>query len=395
MERADLVSLLTPDGMALLDELAEHDSAGDVVKAVSRLRKAGHDPAVVAAALTQSRLRAHGRAKFGEFADRMLFTQAGLEQATRIRAAAMHAGRYLAGDLTRVADLGCGIGGDAMAMAAMQISVTAVDADEVTAAIATHNLAPFDSAHVVHGRAEDTDLSGVDAVFFDPARRTSGHSETTRLTDPTDYSPALETVFDIARRYPTGVKLGPSFDRNLIPDDVEAQWVSVDGSVVELMLWSGALARDGITRAALVLSDEGSPEMTAAEDSPDEPVRKLGAFLYEPDGAVIRARLIGDLARELEAAPISDGIAYLSGDTQSSTPFATCFRVVEQLPLDEKVLRRWVKGNAIGTLEIKKRGVDIDPAAFRKRLNPRGSRSATLILTRVGGRHTALVAERV
>ncbi|QPZ39190.1 class I SAM-dependent methyltransferase [Paramicrobacterium chengjingii] len=395
MERADLVSLLTPDGMALLDELAEQGSAGDIVATVTRLRKAGHDPDVVAAALTQSRLRVRGRGKFGEFADRMLFTQAGLEQATRIRAAAMHAGRYLANDLTKVADLGCGIGGDAMAMAAMQISVTAVDADEVTAAIATHNLAPFESAHVLHGSAEDADLSDVSAVFFDPARRTSGHTETTRLSNPDDYSPALDTVFDVARRYPTGIKLGPGFDRDLIPADMEAQWVSVDGSVVELMLWSGALARDGITRAALVLSDDGSPEMTASEDSPDEPVRELGAFLYEPDGAVIRARLIGDLARAVGAGPISDGIAYLTGDSESATPFATCFRIIEQLPLDEKVLRRWVKGNDIGTLEIKKRGVDIDPAAFRKRLNPRGSRSATLILTRVGGRHAALVTERL
>ncbi|GAB2509309.1 THUMP-like domain-containing protein [Paramicrobacterium agarici] len=395
MERAELASLLTPDGMALLDELAGQDTAGDIVATVTRLRKAGHDPDLVAAALTQSRLRARARVKFGEFAERMLFTQAGLEQATRIRAAAMHAGRYLASNLSRVADLGCGIGGDAMAMAAMQIAVTAVEADEVTAAIATHNLAPFASAHVVRGRAEDADLSDVDAVFFDPARRTSGHAETTRLTDPADYSPHLDTVFEVARRLPTGIKLGPGFDRDLIPDDMEAQWVSVDGSVVELMLWSGSLARDGITRAALVLSDDGSPELTAAADSADEPVRDLGAVLYEPDGAVIRARLIGDLARQLEAGPISEGIAYLTSDAHTATPFASAFRVVERLPLDEKVLRRWVKGNDIGTLEIKKRGVDIDPAAFRKRLNPRGTASATLVLTRVAGRHTALVVERV
>ncbi|MCW4457605.1 class I SAM-dependent methyltransferase [Microbacterium sp. MPKO10] len=394
MERAELVSLLTPDGMTLLDELAEQGTAGDIVQTVTRLRKAGHDPQLVAAALTQARLRARGRVKFGEFADRMLFTQAGLEQATRLRAAAMHAGRYVAQGLTRVADLGCGIGGDAMAMAAMQIAVTAVETDEVTAAIATHNLAPFAEAHVIHGRAEDAELGDVDAVFFDPARRTSGHAETQRLTDPSDYSPSLDHVFDVARRLPTGVKLGPGFDRDQIPNDVEAQWVSVDGSVVELMLWSGVLAREGVGRAALVLSDEGSPELTATADSEDEPVRALGTYLYEPDGAVIRARLIGDLARTLNAGPISDGIAYLSSDERHDTPFATTFRIIEQLPLDEKVLRRWVKGNDIGTLEIKKRGVDIDPAAFRTRLHPRGRTQATIVLTRVAGRHTALVVER-
>lgn len=395
MERDELALLLSPTGLELLDELAEKGTAEDLVATVSRLRKAGHDPRLVAAALTQSRLRARGGAKFGEFASRMLFTQAGLEQATRIRAAAMHAGRYVQAGLTRVADLGCGIGGDAMALAAMQVEVTAADADEMTAAVATHNLAPFSSAHVIHARAEDIVLDDVDAVYFDPARRTAGHSDTARLTNPADYSPGLDLVFDVAGRLPTGVKLGPGFDRDLIPDTMEAQWVSVDGSVVELMLWSGALARDGIHRAALVLTDDGSFELTASADTEDEPVRPLGEYLYEPDGAVIRARLIGDLARSIHAGPVSVGIAYLTGDELHETPFATAFRVRESLPLHEKSLRRWVADNDIGTLEIKKRGVDIDPAVFRKRLNPRGTASATLILTRVDGRHVALVAERV
>lgn len=395
MERAELVSLLTPTGLALLDEVADQGDAKDLVATVSALRKAGHDPQLVSAALTQSRLRAHARVKFGEFAARMLFTQAGLEQATRLRVAAMHAGRYEREGLRRVVDLGCGIGGDAMALAALDREVTAVDADEVTATIAAYNLAPFDSATVRHARAEDVELSGFDAAYLDPARRTAGHANTARLTRPEDYTPSLDFVFDVAKRMPTGVKLGPGFERELVPDTAEAQWVSVDGSVVELGLWFGSLARDGIRRSALVLSREGSHELSAPADSADEPVRELGEYLYEPDGSVIRARLIGDLGRQLGAAPLSDGIAYLTGDDHVETPFATGFRVIERMPLDEKALRRWVKQNNVGTLEIKKRGVDIDPAAFRKRLNPQGAASATLVLTRVSGRHTALLVERV
>ncbi len=395
MERAELVELLTPEGLTLLDEVAGTDASGDVVAAVSRLRAAGHSATLVATVLTQSRLRLRAAAKFGDFASRMLFTEAGLEQATRLRVAAVHAGRFDAAGLRTVADLGCGIGGDAMALAALDLNVTAVDIDEVTATVASYNLAPFDSARVENAAAEDIDLTAFDALFFDPARRTAGHSDTSRLTRYADYTPSLDFVFAAAADRPTGVKLGPGFDRSLIPDEAEAQWVSVDGHVVELGLWFGALARDGIRRSALVLDPSGIHELHADEDSADEEVGPLGSYLWEPDGAVIRARLIGDVARTLGAQMLSDGIAYLTGDEAGASPFATGFRVLERFPLDERTLKRELRSRGIGTLEVKKRGADVDPAAFRKRMNLSGPHSATLVLTRVAGRHAALLCERL
>ncbi|GAB3121625.1 class I SAM-dependent methyltransferase [Glaciibacter psychrotolerans] len=394
MDRSELVELLSPEGLRLLDSLPPYEPASDVVKMVSDLRKAGHAPGLVSAVLSQSKLRAKAVPKFGEFASRMLFTEAGLEQATRLKVAALHAGRFAAAGLTRVADLGSGIGGDALALAAMDLIVTAVDADEVTAAIASFNLAPFPAATVVHSDAESFDLSECDAAWLDPARRTSGHSNTSRL-NPEDYSPSLNFVFDLAKRLPIGVKLGPGHDRDQIPAEAEAQWISVNGALVEMGLWFGVLARDGIRRAALVLRPEGPAELTAAADSEDAAVVPLGEYLYEPDGAVIRARLIGDLARSLDAGMLSEGIAYLTAETVQHTPFATAFRVLDVLPFDEKKLRLALAERGIGTLEIKKRGVDIDPATLRTRLKLKGTTSATLILTRAAGHRVALLVERV
>ena len=119
MDASEVRELLTPESLRLLDELEPSAAVDDAVALVSRLRKQGHPPARVAAVLTQYRLRRKGAVKFGPFAQRMLFTQEGLEQASRLRVAAVHAGRFAAAGLTRVADLGCGIGGDAMAMAAI------------------------------------------------------------------------------------------------------------------------------------------------------------------------------------------------------------------------------------------------------------------------------------
>lgn len=394
METSELLEVLSADGLRLLDSLEPYDAKADVVRMVSELRAAGHSPGMVAAVLNQSKLRAKAAGKFGSFAERMLFTEAGLEQATRLSVAALHAGRFRDAGLTSVADLGCGIGADALALAALDVRVTAVERDEVTAAIAAYNLAPWDNITVVHADAVAVPLDEVDAVFLDPARRTAGHQNTSRLRDPADFSPPLDFAFGLGERMPTGIKLGPGVDRDLIPAGAEAQWISVDREVVELGVWFGAAARSGIRRAALVIGDHGMAELTGATDSEDVETGTLGQFVYEPDGAVIRARLIGDLARQIGASMLSTGIAYLTADELVPTPFARAFKVIEVLPFDERTLKRELAARGIGTLEIKKRGVDVDPAQLRKKLALKGAASGTLIVTRVAGRHCALLVER-
>lgn len=391
----ELRQLLTPDGLRMLDEVGEITSSDDALRAVSRLRAAGHTPELVSAVVTQARLRTRARSKFGPFADGMLFTKAGLEQATRMSVAAHHAKRFRDAGLGHIADLGCGNGGDSLAFAGSGLRVTAVDADDVTAAIAAYNLAVFgDDARVLHARAEEVDLTGIDAAWLDPARRTSGHSETRRVA-ASDYTPSLDWVFGLAERMPVGVKLGPAHDRDELPSNAEAQWVSDGGSVVETVLWFGTLARPGVRRSALVIRDGAAHELTSPADADDVGERDLGAYLHEPDGAVIRARLIGDVARSLQAGMLAEGIAYLTGDEAITSPFVSSFRVREVVPADPKPLAKLLKAQGIGTLEIKKRGVDVDPAVLRTKLGLKGKGSATLFLTRKGGKRLAILADRV
>jgi SAM-dependent methyltransferase len=195
MNRDELGLVMTSTALRLLDSLPPYTDSGDIVKTVAALRRDGHPADLVSAVLTQSRLRARATVKFGEFASRMLFTEAGLEQATRLRVAALHAGRYQAAGIRSVADLGCGIGADALAFAALDLAVQAIDVDEVTAAIASYNLAPFDNVTVALGNAEETDLTTVESAYLDPARRTAGHGDTRRLPDPRDYSPSLDFAY--------------------------------------------------------------------------------------------------------------------------------------------------------------------------------------------------------
>ncbi len=404
MNLDDARTLLTPETVALLNQFAKLGSGRDALSAVSALRRAGATPRQSAVIMTQLKLRRQAHVKFGEFAQRMLFTRDGLAQATRLEVAAHHANRFRHAGCVRVADLGCGIGADSMALAGLGFELLAVDADELTAAIATHNLALFPNAVVEHVSAENVDLTGFDGVFLDPARRAQREGATepgdsVRLSDPAQWQPSLEFAFGLVDgTRAVGVKLGPALDHDLIPDTADAQWVSVGGDLVECSLWFGPAARDRVRRSALLISASGTAEMTAAtsiaDAVPDAAVGELGAWLHEPDAAIIRGRFIGQLAAQLGGRMIAPQIAWITTDGAVETPFAKSFRVLEQFKLDIATLKRELQEREIGTLEIKVRGVDIDPQDFRRKLQLKGRRSATLICTRLGERRVAILAER-
>ena len=392
--------LLTREGWELLSSLGPYSEA-DSLKLNETLRKAGHSPELVAAALTQSRLRAKAETKFGEFAHQMLFTQAGLEQATRLSIAALHAQRFTTAGITNVADLGCGLGADSLAMASLDINVTAVEMDEITAACTTINLMPFPHAKVLCAKAEEVDLDGITGVWLDPARRTTSTSGTTRLFDPEAFSPPLSFVESLADQgLAVGVKMGPGIPHEAVPDTAEAQWISINGDVVEAGLYFNQLARPGIRRAALVIGKHGSSELTSTEKyQPQEQDAQIGpvsGYLYEPDGAVIRAGLVADLARVMGAHLLDEHIAYLSSDEPIDTPFARSYKVLEVKPFNVKALKAWVKANRIGVLDIKKRGVSTTPEELRRQLltgSGKGPNKATLVLTRIGEDRVAIVVE--
>jgi hypothetical protein len=107
----------------------------------------------------------------------------------------------------------------------------------------------------------------------------------------------------------------------------------------------------------------------------------------------VRSHLIADLARQVDATLISKEIAYLTSDSEIDSPMMRGFRVIDEMAFDRKKLKAYLRDRNIGTLEIKKRGVDVVPEQLRKELNLKGEIAATLILTRVGDDHRALLAE--
>lgn len=391
--RPDSHPLLSEEGSAAMSA-ASAWADPDSLSAAAAMR-ARFGPELAAAALHQVALRGRAQAKFGADAARLWFTTDGLEQASRPEVAAWRASRLAAAGVRRVIDLGCGIGADARAFLDAGMRVTAVERDPQTAALAGANLPGAevlvgDAVQLAPGLFEAADAATT-AVFVDPSRRT-GRGRSWRVAD---FSPAWSFVLDLlAGVLPVCVKLGPGLPRELIPAGVEACWVSHNGDVVEAGLWrlGGGQSLPSVGVSAVVLLP-GAHRLEALPDPGRLPVRAPGRFLLEPNGAVIRARAFDRI--DPEAWLLDSGVAYLSCDHPVTSPFVSCFEVLETLDVGEKTLRAWVRDNRVGALEIKKRAIDVDPAALRRRLKPSGSNRATLILARTVTGARAFVVRRV
>jgi hypothetical protein len=125
------------------------------------------------------------------------------------------------------------------------------------------------------------------------------------------------------------------------------------------------------------------------------PLGPVAGWLYEPEDAVGRAGLVAAVAQEVEGWLVDPHLAYVSSERLVRTPFATPYAVLEELPYREKQLRAALRERGIGTLTIKRRGVDVVPEVLRKRLALRGDAAATVVLTRVAGEGRALLVERL
>ncbi|SBT47556.1 THUMP-like domain-containing protein [Micromonospora auratinigra] len=390
MDSDRLAALRTPEGVAALATAAGL-AGGDPLAAAAALRATGVPADLAAAALTQAELRRRAVGKFGPAAAGMFLTRAGLEQATRRVVADRRAARLRAAGVRTLADLGCGLGADALAAARAGIRVYGVEADPVTAAMAAANAEAAGLADlftVECGDATAFDVSRVDGVFCDPARRKAGTGR--RIFDPNAYSPPWDFVTGLAGRVPhTVVKVAPGLDHTLIPAGAEAEWVGVDGDLVEAALWCGALAE--VPRRATVLRGDTAHRLTGAGDA-EAPVGPVRRYVYDPDPAVVRAHLVAELAGELDATLADPSIAYLYADRARPTPFARCLEVTDVLPFSLKRLRALLRERRVGRLEILKRGSALEPEKLRRDLRLAGDAAASLVLTRVAGAPTVLLA---
>jgi hypothetical protein len=118
-------------------------------------------------------------------------------------------------------------------------------------------------------------------------------------------------------------------------------------------------------------------------------------WLHEPDGAVIRAGLVAEVAGPIGGTLVDPTIAYFTTDSEVASPFTTAYQVTDVLPFNLKRLRSLLRARHVGTLTVKKRGSAIEPEQLRRQLRLHGEAEATVVLTRVAGAPTVLLVEPV
>jgi hypothetical protein len=385
MDLAGLELLGTARGESALAEaaaLAPDEST--FLSCFNRLTK--RFPADLAkAALETALLRKRARTKFTR-ADRMFFTREALEQASGEVVARHRSTRFAR--LGLVGDFCCGIGGDAVALAGRG-PLVAVDRDPLRLAMARSNLATYgvlDKATLMAADVLTITLAGVEGLFVDPDRRVGGKRQLSLAA----CQPPLDALrARLPANLPLGVKLAPGAPWDeLARHPGEAEFVSLDGELKECVLWLGPM-RTVARRATILPSGQ---TISAEAPAPVLPPRTPGAWLYDPDPAVVRSGLVSDLALMLDARPLDPRIAYLTSDKRIGTPFARRFAVEEALPFHLRRLREVLRARGVGRVTVSRRGSPIEPDELVKKLKLTGPEARTVILTRVGGRPYALVA---
>ncbi len=368
----------------------------DPLKVASRLRSS-MDAKLARRCAELHELRLRSRNRFCMESPRYM-TSPGLSRASSEASANARATRIFHRlPLAWVSDATCGIGADSMALSRAGLQVISSDLDPYLAACASANLAAYGhSARVVVADCLRPPFR-CDALVLDPDRRVNDE----RSLDPKRWSPTLGEALELACQYEGAcLKLAPAMETDLVglSSDVPHnwQWVSVDRSLVELCLWTGALSSTREREATLIRGGEvvanftGTP--TPAEPLPADELENP-PFLHDPDPCLVRSRLLGTLAEELGLRGLHPMLALLVGDEAVTSPFLDSFRVLGSAPLDRKRVRDLLRAHDVGTVEVRKRGHPDPAEVLARRFKGPGKRHGTLFVTRLDQGHRAYLAE--
>ena len=340
----------------------------------------------------------------------------GLEQATP-QAVAEARARQIAAKLGNAAcwDATCGIGADSVALLRAGVRLLSSDLDPENCRFTRANL----EAQAGRGRLGSdrrawtlrADATGAavraDLVLLDPDRRAGGN----RSLDPRTWSPSLEVALEVGLgRAGACLKLAPGLDLERLGPVLEPlarariavswEWTSWRGSLCELTLWLGALAREGDRghlRHVCAIDREGGEQRVSGEPTSCAALEAGGLcelrYLAEPDPALIRSGLLGWLAQRSGMAPIAPRCAYLGGSEPASSKLLHCWKILGSTTLDRKRVRALLGEHDIGPITVKKRGHPNSAEELEARFRGPGREPGLLAVARLEQGHIAFLLE--
>lgn len=398
IEVATVEFLCSPAAQDALTVLQTADLAESQTLALLQPLRRQFTTVQAGALLSLARLRQRATAKFPDAA-KLFFTAEALEQATAWPIAQWRA-TWLDQQAPPgpVLDLGCGIGGDLLALAQRR-RVIAFETDPVRLRLAAANVAALGltqqvtliqadwTAHLAAGS-----LPAAAAAFADPARRVAGR----RIFSVEAMQPPLSQLVRLQQQLPhLGVKTMPGIQDAELPAHCGVEFISHEGVCKEAILWFGALVKH--RRWASVYVDD-TWLSRAGDDGQIAPIGALeaGMVLHEPDPALIRAGAFQELCQQLHAHLFDSQIAYLVSPADQTHLLVQSFAIQEVHPFSLNLLNRRLQALGYAIVELKKRGVPFQPEELRPRLKlPKTGKAGVVIFTRRGDERLMLIGERI
>jgi len=308
--------------------------------------------------------------------DRLAYEQATARDISEYKAKIWQSG-------AKIADLCCGMGGDSFWLPA-GIVASGVDIAPERVLMFNENMERLGLPNraVLQNALE---VKGGDFFCIDPARREG-------------LSPGFESILELSKKFCGGmIKLPPAFPENEIPKESDVLYLGNATDCRECLMLSGVLGK-GIVRAVAICKGEILEWQCKKNElqNINLEVKKLGAFILEPNPVLVRSHLFLSEAKKIAFWQIDSTLAYMSCETLPPEHRGfTAYKVIEQSSLSTNNVKAMLKKYDAGKITIKKRGVEVVPEAEIRRLAPKGKNEYILFYTRILGEKRAILAKNL
>ncbi|WP_300910043.1 SAM-dependent methyltransferase [uncultured Bacteroides sp.] len=311
-----------------------------------------------------------------------------------------------AGTLT---DLTGGFGIDCAFLSSKFQQATYVERQEELCEIAAHN---FPQLGLTHIRIENTDsvrhlqeMSPVDWIFIDPARRDGHGGKTVAIADCEPDVSALETLL-LAKAQHVMVKLSPMLDLSLALQELkhvqEAHIVSVNNECKELLLILGHadLAPEEIPIHCVNLQAKGgrcmpdgqpafcftrAQEQASASIYADIP----GKYLYEPNASLLKAGAFRSIARIYRVEKLHPNSHLYTSELPVEGFPGRCFQIAGLCTLNKKEMKATLGNTKKANITV--RNFPASVAELRKRLKLAEGGDVYLFATTLGNEQKVII----
>ena len=394
----ELQRLLDPEVQSIIDLHRSDDPA------VFAMQFHGHKELPVRAIAEQLACRQKAAKKLPRLSPHnLLYTPLALEQASGERSAEYKTS-LLSGK--KVIDLSGGLGVDSIYLSRAFHDVVYCERDPLLCSLFQHNLKQCGVTNVQVKNGDSIDLLSMypddffDWIFVDPARREQGRRSIGLEAASPDVVRCQEILLRKAER--VCIKASPALElsglKKLLPSLCTIIVVSVDRECKEILLLLDrralqktvtikAVCMSSVSDAVAEILGDGAIDRTVASS-----VKK---YFYEPDPAIIKAKLTARFARDSGFEFVNSSVDYLTSDRLAEAFPGRTFRLIECVLYKPKTFRAFLERHEIGGASIQRRDFPLSAEELRKKYRLLESDKAFLFFTRDhAGRPVAIYALR-